>query len=116
MISHEVTQRNIWPYLIGLGLIMLALLVGWMANQALQAAGLQMNIGSAPVVDPSTEIHAADRKFFFNSYPAAGSGSDATMHPADRKFLTNSYTAAGSAPVVDRSAENDAADRKFFTQ
>jgi hypothetical protein len=121
MISHEITQRNVWPYLIGLGLILLAFLLGWMANEVLQTAGLQVNIGSAPVVEPSTEIHAADRKFFSNNYTVSGSapagiGSVSDIDPADRKFFTNNYTVSGNAPAGDGSISDiDPADRKFYT-
>ena len=93
MISHEVTQRNVWPYLIGLGLVLLAFLVGWMANEVLPTAGLQVDIGGAPAVESSTEIHPADRKFFSNNYTvsgsaSAGAGSMSDIDPADRKFFT----------------------------
>ena len=121
MISQEVTQRNVWPYIIGLSLILLAFLVGWMANEILQTNSLPVNIGSAPVVEPSAEIDPADRKFFTGNYTvsgnvAVGSGSAADIDPADRKFYTNDYsTVRNAASGVESLSDVDPADRKFFT-
>ncbi len=119
MISQEVTQRNVWPYLIGLGLILLAFLLGWMANEALQMDGLQVNVGSAPVVAPA--VDPADRKFFDAGHMALLTTDGhinpwANVHPADRKFYTNVYAmGSGEASVVNPPADVDPADRKFFT-
>ena len=122
MINHEVSQRNALPYLIALGLIMLAFLLGWMANEVLQTAGLQVNIGSSSArIDsaPFTEIHPADRKLVNTIYSAPGSASariDSTssteIHPADRKFFKTIYTAVGSAPAgIESTTETDKTDR-----
>jgi hypothetical protein len=120
MISQEVTQRNVWPYLIGLCLILLAFLLGWMANEALQMDGPQVNISSGPVAAPSTGIHPADRKFFTNNYTFSGSspgdtGSVPDVDPADRKYFTHNYMTSDSAPTsIESTQAIDPADRKFF--
>ena len=122
MISQEVTQRNVWPYLIGLILIIMVFLIGWAAIELIQTRILPLNLDSASVTKPSAEIHPADRKFFNNDYTASGStssgsGSWSDIDPADRKFFTNDYQRPGSTfNGTGASTEIDPADRKFYTQ
>ena len=119
MISQEVTQRNVWPYLIGLGLILLAFLLGWMANEALQMDGLQVNVGSAPVAAPA--VDPADRKFFDTGHMAllmteGRIDAWANVDPADRKCYSNEYAiGSGVSNAVAPLANVDPADRKFYT-
>lgn len=119
MITQEVTRRNVRPYLIGLSLILLAFLLVWAANGALQSGGLQVKVGNAPVA--TSAIDPADQKFFDAGHMAllmmSGHGDPlANVNPADRKFYTNEYTI--SSPVstaADPLANVDPADRKFYT-
>jgi hypothetical protein len=118
MISQEVTQRNVWPFLIGLGLILLAFLLGWMVNEALQMDGPQVNIGGATISSPA--VDPADRKFFTNDYSASGSAAEGSesapaVDPADRKYFTHNYMTSDSAPTsIESTQAIDPADRKFF--
>jgi len=112
MINQEVSQRN-GPYIIALGLIILAFLTGWLANELLQTANLQVNIGGKPAAALSTELHPADRKLGNYIYGAVGSVSAQSneLHPADRKLSNYIYEASGSVSAT--VAELHPADRKL---
>jgi hypothetical protein len=119
MITQEVTRRNVRPYLIGLSLILLAFLLVWAANGALQSGGLQVKVGNAPVT--TSAVNPADQKYFDAGHMAllmmSGRGDPlANVDPADRKFYTNEYTNSGHvSTAADPLANVDPADRKFYT-
>ena len=76
---------------------------------------------SATIVDPLTNAHPADRKFFTHNYAMSGTATTNTYllaeaHPADRKFFTGAYEIASKNAAEARAqSEAESADRKFFT-
>ena len=121
MIKYAESQRNAWPYLIGLGLIALAILVSWLVLQNPPAISPPADAGLSAEAPGSALIDPADRKFFNAGQtvpPETARGIDAlaNVDPADRKFYARDY-ASGSGVSTGTNALTrvDPADRKFFT-
>lgn len=120
MIRYTLSQKNVWPYLIGLSLIAVAILASWLVIQDLPTISPPADMGSSVETSGSTAVHPADRKFFDAGHmdlftTGGGSNAWANVHPADRKFYTNQYaTGSGQARAIDPLANMDPADRKFF--
>lgn len=121
MIRHTLSQKNVWPTLIGLSLIAAVVLASWLVIQNLPAISPPANVGLSIEAPVSASVHPADRKFFDAGHIAllmGARGSDvwANVHPADRKFYTNEYAiGSGEATAVNPLADVDPADRKFYT-
>jgi hypothetical protein len=121
MIRYTLSQKNVWPTLIGLSLIAAVILASWLVFQNLPAISPPANVGSSIEAPGSAAVHPADRKFFDAGHMALlmrerGSEAWANVNPADRKFYTNEYaTGSGESNAVNPLANVDPADRKFFT-
>ena len=121
MFRYTLSQKNVWPYLISLSLITVAILVSWLVVQNLPTISPPADVGLSIEAPGSTTVHPADRKFFDTGYMAllmkeGRSDARANVDPADRKFYTNEYaTGSGEARLVNPLAIVDPADRKFFT-
>ena len=121
MIRHTLSQRSVWPTLIGLSLIVVAILASWLVIRNLPTISPPANIGLSVEAPGSTAVHPADRKFFDAGHmdllmAEEGSEAWAYVHPADRKFYTNEYAiGSGESKGFDPLASVDPADRKFFT-
>lgn len=120
MIRYTLSQKNVWPYLIGLSLVAAAILASWLVVQDLPTISPPADVGSSVEAPGSTAVHPADRKFYTNQY-AIGSGESkaidplANLDPADRKFYANQYlTGSGESKAIDPLANVDPADRKFY--
>lgn len=120
MIRYTLSQRNVWPYLIGLSLVAVAILASWLVFQDLPTISPPGNSGLSVEAPGSTAVHPADRKFFDAGHmelltTEGGSYAWANVHPADRKFYTSEYAiGTGEAKAIDPLANVDPADRKFF--
>jgi hypothetical protein len=106
MISHEVTQRNIWPYMIVLGLIVMAFLLGWLASGALQTAGLQVNDN---IASPAENVPAAPM-FYFKERGTPGLApaaveSNIGADPAEPLLYFKERGTAGLAPITFKSTQ-----------
>jgi hypothetical protein len=121
MTRYTLSQKNVWPHLISLSLIAVAILVSWLVVQNLPTISPPADVGLSVEAHGSTAVHPADRKFFDNGHMALlmteGSNDAWTnVNPADRKFYTNEYAiSSGESVEFDRLANVDPADRKFFT-
>jgi hypothetical protein len=121
MIKYAESQRNVWTYLIGLGLIALAILVSWLVFRNPPAISLPADAGLSAEVPGSAVIDPADRKFFNagQTVPpetARGINTLVNVAPADRKFYTQEYVSgSGVSTGMKALTRVDPADRKFFT-
>jgi hypothetical protein len=121
MIKYAESQKNVRPYLIGIGLIALAILVSWLVFQNPPAINPPANAGLSAEEPGSAVIDPADRKFYNVGQTvlpttARGVATLAHVDPADRKFYARDY-ASGSGVSAGTNALTrvDPADRKFFT-
>jgi hypothetical protein len=121
MFRYTLSQKNVWPYFIGLSLIAVAILVSWLVIQNPPAISPPTNVGLSVEAPGSSAVHSADRKFFDAGYMSllmteGRSDTWANVNPADRKFYTNGYAISGSeSKAVNPLANVDPADRKFFS-
>ena len=119
MTRYTISQKNVWPYLIGPGLVAVAILLSWLIIQNTLAISPPADVGrsiEAPVTAP---IDPADRKFFNarkTGLSATERGLDtlARVDPADRKFFKVPDITATVSSVAESAAALDPADRKFF--
>ena len=121
MIRYNLSQRNVWPYLIGLSLIAAVVLASWLVIRNLPTINPPSNVGLSVEAPSSTAVHPADRKFFDTGHMALLMGKGvigvwANVNPADRKFYTNEYAiSSGESSAVDPLSNVNPADRKFYT-
>jgi hypothetical protein len=119
MTRYTISQKNVWPYLIGPGLVAVAILVSWLVIQNSLAISLPADSGLSIEAPGPAVIDPADRKFFNGRQtvlPTAERVVDSfsNLDPADRKFFTVPDITASVLGVAEFTAAVDPADRKFF--
>ncbi len=121
MIKYAVSEKNGRTGLLGLGLLVVAVWVGWLVvqNRSAISPPEAIDVSAQAPGTAFTAIDPADRKFFEAGHMALLMGErriDALAHvnPADRKFYTNEYIRGGGSNI-DPLANVHAADRKFYT-